>query len=81
MLLEVFDEIVWLNRQPAIDEFLIAVFLERDETHKYIKHYAGQLLLNSEVENEVVSSSIEGKGYLKKYRVRIIKHYQVHIFT
>jgi hypothetical protein len=78
-LLEVFDEIVLQNRQAAIDDFLITLFTEREDTFKYLKHYAGQLLLNNEIEKEITRSCPEGKYLVKKYRIRIVKHFQASI--
>lgn len=76
LLLEVLDEIALQNRHNGIDDLLISIFVERDDTHKYFKHYCGQLLLNNEIEREIIKLSNDGKHLLKKYRIRIILHYQ-----
>jgi hypothetical protein len=77
-LLDVLDEIALHSRESAIDEMLITLLVEKEETFKFFKHYAGQILLNTELEKEIIKFSQDGKVLIKKYRIRIVKHYQVN---
>ena len=50
MLLKVLDQLaVSRHVHPMLQEFLLTVCVERTEFWRFIKHYAGQILLNDKV--------------------------------
>ncbi|EGG14454.1 putative protein kinase [Cavenderia fasciculata] len=77
-LLCVFDEIITQNMHPPLNDLLLAIFIEREDTFNFIKHYT-QLLTSSEwLEKEFERDKTKG-GSIKliEYRCRVFKHHSV----
>ncbi len=77
-LLVVFDEVAMQNLHMPLNDLLIALFVERDDTLAHIRDYMLAVLFGSTLEPEISKDS-DGKVSLTDYRVRAIRHFEVCI--
>eukprot|EP01113_Clastostelium_recurvatum_P023641 TRINITY_DN2818_c0_g1_i4.p1 TRINITY_DN2818_c0_g1~~TRINITY_DN2818_c0_g1_i4.p1 ORF type:complete len:827 (-),score=223.25 TRINITY_DN2818_c0_g1_i4:4-2388(-) len=79
LLLVIFDVIAQNNRHPPLNELLLAIFVERDDTFSIIKQYTIQILRSHSLEAEFTHTygANEGQALLHQSRVRVVKHYHV----
>src|SRR3990167_1082659 len=66
-----------LSTQPALDELLFSLLIEKRETWRFFKHYSCQILLNKTLERIIIGipKTESGKMKLKEYKEQVIKHY------
>eukprot|EP01132_Coremiostelium_polycephalum_P007428 gene7428-9130_t len=78
-LICVFDEIITQNMHQPLNELFLAIFIERDDTFNFIKHYTIQILTNESIEREFAKQYPydEKKTKLNEYRCRVIKHHSI----
>jgi hypothetical protein len=74
-LFEVIDELIEQNKHSAFDDLLVQILLTRVDSYSFMCSYVGRLLSDSTVEKQIVGSSGRGKGLMKLYRARGIKHF------
>ncbi|KAF2073302.1 hypothetical protein CYY_005379 [Polysphondylium violaceum] len=80
-LLCVFDEIIIHNMHPPLNELLLAIFIERDDTFNFIRHYTTQVLSSESIEKEFTRCYPQDpkKSRLIEIRCRAIRHHTVCI--
>ncbi|KYQ93892.1 putative protein kinase [Tieghemostelium lacteum] len=76
-LLCVFDEIIIQNMHPPLNELLLAIFIERDDTFNFIKHYTTQILSSESIEKEFNRFYPNNPKKQSDFRCRAIKHHSV----
>lgn len=77
-LLVVFDEVASQNMHLPLNELLLALFVERDDTLSHIKDYVSVVLFGTTLENEI-GKDANSKVTITDYRVRAIRHFDVCI--
>lgn len=74
-LLVVFDEIATQNSHMPINDLLLSLFVERDDTLTHTKDYMSAVLFGSLLEKELAKDP--GKGNISDFQIRIIRHFEI----
>lgn len=75
---EILDEVALQNSHNPFNDFLISVFLEREDTLKFLQNFANHAMLNTKLERDLnTKGNHHGKLFLKECRMRIIAHFEV----
>lgn len=75
-MLVIFDEVASQNMHLPLNDLLLALFVERDDTLSHIKDYMHVVLFGSILENEI-GKDATSKVTITDYRVRAIRHFEV----
>ena len=75
-MLVVFDEVASQNMHLPLNDLLLALFVERDDTLSHIKDYVSVVLFGTTLESEI-GQDATSKVTITDYRVRAIRHFEV----
>jgi hypothetical protein len=75
-MLAIFDELASQNTHVPLNDFLLTVFVERDDTLSHTKDYVSVVLFGTTLESEI-GKDATCKVTITDYRVRAISHFEV----